>query len=206
VNSTHRLTHQLGRLCGDGARAHVRHVSGPRWFALALVAAVTVARPQPAPAEPTEHEVMAALIFNITRFVEWPATMFDSPAAPLVIAIIGQDEVSDALEPMLRSKNVNGHPLEVRRVRTAEDARKYHMLYLARSEKKRVGAILNALHGTNTLTVSAIEFFAERGGHINLAIVDQRVHVIVNLTSAEDSHLKISAKLLSLAQIVGGIP
>jgi hypothetical protein len=69
-----------------------------------------------------------------------------------------------------------------------------------------VDAILKALRRSSTLTVSDLEHFAERGGHINLLLVDQRVHVIVNLTSAEDCRLKISAKLLTLARIVGTTP
>ena len=146
------------------------------------------------------------MIFNITRFVEWPATSFGSPTAPLVVAIMGQDDVSDALESMLKRKLVNGHPLEVRRVRTVDDARKCHVLYVAGSERRRSDEILKALHGASTLTVADFEHFAEHGGHINLVLADQRVRVFVNPTSAEDSHLIISAKLLSVAQIVGSIP
>lgn len=171
-----------------------------------LVVALALVRPPPALSEPTEQEVKAALIFNITRFVEWPAGAFSSPGAPLVVAIMGNDEVSLVLEPALMQKSVNGHPVEVRHVRTADEARKCHVLYVAHSEKKHADAILSALHGTSTLTVAAIEHFAERGGHINLVLEDQRVHVFVNATSAEDSRLKISAKLLSLAHIVGAIP
>ena len=206
VNPARRVTHGRCRDRGaDAPRARQRLVPGSRWLSLALVAALAVVRPHPALAAPTEQEVKAALIFNFTRFVEWPATAFGSPDASLVVATVGQDEVSRVLEPMLLHKYVNGHPLEVRRVRTMDEARKCHVLYVASSEKKRVDAILKALRGTSTLTVAEIEHFAERGGHINLVLEDQRVHVIVNLASAEDCHLKISAKLLSLAQIVGSI-
>lgn len=149
---------------------------------------------------------MAALIFNITRFVEWPEAAFRTPSAPLVVAIMGQDDVSDALGALLLRKTVNGHPFEVRRVHTTDDARKCQVLYLASSEKRRADAILDALRGASTLTVASFEHFAERGGHVNLLLVDQRVRVFVNPTSAEDSHLKISAKLLAVAQIVTGSP
>lgn len=190
----------------SGARVVPAHRS--RWLSLALVAALAVvfaiARPQPVLAEPTEQEVKAALIFNITRFVEWPATGFDSPGAPLVIAIMGRDGVSDVLVPMLLGKSVNGRDVDVRHVRTIEEARKCHVLYVAGSEKRRAAATLKAMGNASTLTVSDIDHFAERGGHINLVLEDQRVHVIVNLTSVTGCHLKISAKLLSLAEIVGG--
>ena len=56
---------------------------------------------------PTEQEVKAALIFNITRFVVWPAEAFGSASAPLVVAILGQDDVGDVLEKMLQRKSVD---------------------------------------------------------------------------------------------------
>lgn len=190
----------------DRSVARIGSGHGPWWIALALLAALAMSRPASALAEPTEQEVKAALIFNITRFVEWPATSFASPDAPLVVAIIGQDEVSDVLEPMLKGKNVDGHPIEVRQLRGVEDVRMGNVLYVANSEKRRLATILKTLGDASTLTVADFEHFADRGGHVNLLFVDQRVHVIVNLTSAEDCHLKLSAKLLSLAQIVGGTP
>jgi hypothetical protein len=170
---------------------------------LALVAAFAMARPQPAFAEPTEHEVKAALIFNLTRFVQWPAGTFISPTAPLVLAILGQDEVTDALAPMLLRKHVDGHPIEARRVRTADEARGCQMLFVAGSEKRSADAILKTLRGASLLTVADIEDFAARGGHINLVVQDQRVQVFVNPASAREARLTISAKLQSLATIVG---
>ena len=107
---------------------------------------------------------------------------------------------------MLRLKNVSGHSFQVRHVRTVNEVGKCQVLYVASSEKRRVNAILKALRGTSTLTVADIDHFAESGGHVNLLLEDQRVRVFVNPTSAEGSHLIISAKLLSLAQIVGAIP
>lgn len=148
----------------------------------------------------------AALIFNITRFVEWPAGVFSSLNAPLVVAIMGRDNVSDVLDRMLPRKVVDGHPLEVRRVQTVEEARKCQVLYVASSEKRHAEKILEDIRGSSTLTIADIEGFAEHGGHINLVLEDQRVRVFVNPTSAEASHLAISAKLLSLAQVVGATP
>jgi len=175
----------------------------PRFSALVLLA---LACPCRAHAEPTEQEVKAALIFNITRFVEWPVGTFRSPDAPLVVALLGQDEVSAVLEQMLLHKTVDGHPVEVRRVSVAGDAASCQVVYVATSEERRIGAILKALHGTPTLTVAEINPFAELGGHVELALEDRRIRVLVNPVSARASHLKISAKLLSLARIVDEAP
>lgn len=175
-----------------------------RTCSVLVAVALLATGPMLALAEPTEQEVKAALIFNVARCVEWPATAFSSPSAPLVVAIIGQDAVSDALQQMLQQKFIGGHPLEVRLVHTADEARKCHVLYVASSEKGGADKLLQTLHGASTLTVSDINKFAERGGHINLVLKDRHVRVLVNPTNVESSHLKVSSKLLSLAQIVGG--
>ena len=207
LNSSRQMDQPNHEYGSDGTGPRVRPVRGPRWVAWALALVVVVAaRPLPAFAEPTEHEVKAALIFNITRFVEWPAAAFGSPSAPLVVTIMGDDDVSDVLERVLLDKRVNGHPLEVRHVHKLEEVPKCHVLYVAGSEKRRAAAILKELRGTNTLTVADFEHFAERGGHVNLVVDDQRVRVFVNPMSAVESHLTISAKLLSLAQIVDTTP
>lgn len=175
-------------------------------FLAALVAAFGALGHHTAVAQPTEHEVKAAMIFNITRFVEWPESAFFATGSPLVVAIVGRDGVGDALEPMLRGKLVNSHPFEVRRLRAADEIPRCHVLYLAGSEKRRIRTILETLGDSSTLTVADIEDFAKRGGHINLVVDDQRVRVLVNPSRAEASHLKISAKLMSLARVVGPTP
>lgn len=159
-------------------------------------------QPSPVQAQPTEEAVKAALIFNLTKFVEWPPTAFSSPHAPLVVAILGKDAVGDLLVPVLLNKIVNGHPIRVKLARTPEEARSSQVVYVARSEQKRVAEIIEALRGASTLSVADLEHFAALGGHVNLVLQDQRVHILVNPTSAEASKLKISARLLSVAQIV----
>jgi hypothetical protein len=173
---------------------------------IALVATLSMATTVPAIADPTEQEVKAAMIINILRFVEWPEAAFSAPHAPIVVAIMGKDQVSESLDPMLRGKNVDGHPLEVRRLKATEDARVCQVLYIASSERRHTPSILEALGKSSTLTVSDFEDFVDEGGHIDLQLMDQRVHVIVNLRNVQDAHLKLSARLLSLAQIVGEAP
>ena len=52
------------------------------------------------------------------------------------------------------------------------------------------------------LTVGDTEGFAEMGGVINFTLVDNHVHFQINLDAAKVQRLKISSRLLRLAQIV----
>ena len=203
VSPARRLHSPGGERGSHESGARLRPVRGKRWLVVALVAALAVALPEPVLAEPSEQEVKAALIFNITRFVEWPTAAFSSPNAPMVVAIMGKDEVSAVLGTMLVGRSVDGHPLEVRYLKTGDEVRKCHVLYIASSEKRKTDEILKDVRGASTLTVADIDRFAERGGHVNLVLEDRRVQLFVNPTSARDCGLTISARMLSLVQIVG---
>ena len=76
------------------------------------------------------------------------------------------------------------------------------MLFISRSEKERIPALLNQLKGSSVLTVSEINGFAERGGMINLTVANKSVKVEINQGAVEQAELQISAKLLKLARLV----
>jgi hypothetical protein len=168
--------------------------------------ALGVACHDPALANPTAPEVEAALIFNLTKFVDWPATAFASPGAPFVVAVIGQDDVSDVLVLTLSRKSVDGRPLLVRRVRGSDAVGPCQMLYVAASERRHADAIIAAFRGSGTLTVSGIERFAERGGDVALVLANERVQIVVNLARTQESHLSVSSRLLAVARVVGSTP
>jgi len=41
----------------------------------------------PAADERLEYQVKAAFLLNFTKFIEWPASAFDTPDSPIVICI-----------------------------------------------------------------------------------------------------------------------
>jgi hypothetical protein len=189
--------------------AELRRVEHRAWR-IALVASVlavcalgSIWSARPAVAEPTEFEVKAALVYNFAKFVDWPAAAFASPSAPLVVGIVGDDDVAEALEATLRNKILDGHPVQVRRVKGSDEARVCQLLYVATSERKHAGDLLQGLRGANVLTVSDIADFARHGGQINFVLENQRVRFVINPANADSAGLHISAKLLALARTVG---
>jgi hypothetical protein len=76
------------------------------------------------------------------------------------------------------------------------------MVFIPVTEKDEAGKILRSLTGSSTLTVGETEGFAATGGVINLTVEKSEVHFEVNRLAADRAHLKISAKLLSLARII----
>jgi hypothetical protein len=97
---------------------------------------------------------------------------------------------------------VHDRPLIVKRPRAAEDLRSCHLLFISRSEKERLPAVLSQLKGSPVLTVSETDGFAEQGGMVNLALVNKTVKIEINQAAAAQAGLQISAKLLKLARLV----
>jgi hypothetical protein len=75
-------------------------------------------------------------------------------------------------------------------------------LFIAASETPHLRAILLGLKGSSVLTVGDAPGFAILGGVINFVLDDGRVRFEINLKAAEQAHLKISARLLTVAKVV----
>jgi hypothetical protein len=151
---------------------------------------------------PTENQVQAVFLFNFSRFVEWPAQAFATPTDPFVIGIVGTDPFGTRLDEAVRNEHIDGHPLTVRRFRTAADVENCQILFIDRSEIARLGQILTALDHHSTLTVSQADGAAQRGVMIQFANENSRIKLRINVDSARAAGLTISSKLLRPADIV----
>lgn len=157
------------------------------------------------PARAGVNQTKANMLWNLAKFVEWPGLPSDSNA-PLVITILGEDELAASLAVVLSSKLVNGRPVFVRFARRPQDAKGSQILYVASTEVPRMGAALAAVDSLPVLTVSDVPDFAKHGGMVGFMAVGGKVHFEVNRAHAEKTGLKLSAKLLALARLINDSP
>lgn len=150
-----------------------------------------------------EYEVKAAFLLHFSRFVEWPASAFAAPDAPLYICVLGDDPFGPSLEDIVRDERVDGHPLAVERYRVGGDVDRCHILFVGRSAGPQQRRILDQVQGKSILTVSDEEEFTRRGGVIGFVTVNGKVRLQVNRSSAQRADLRISSRLLRLADEVG---
>ncbi len=150
----------------------------------------------------TEYQVKAAFLFNFARFVEWPTDAFPSADSALQICVLGQDPFGRDFEQVIVDKIVNGHRIEIAHPDGVPQARACQILFIAASETPHLRAILLGLKGSSVLTVGDAPGFAILGGVINFVLDDGRVRFEINLKAAEQAHLKISARLLTVAKVV----
>jgi len=149
----------------------------------------------------SENDVKAAYIFNFAKFVEWPEKAFASKSAPIVLCVLGDDSLGDAIQN-LETKKIKGRSLSVVRTRSKEQIRSCHILYISESEKKEISDILSKMDGRPCLTVSSVNEFAAQGGMIGFVRKGNKVRFEVNPDAVRRAELAVSSRLLNLAIIV----
>ena len=149
-----------------------------------------------------EYRVKAAFLYNFAKFVEWPPSAFRSPADPLVIGVLGKNPFGDALAAAVAGKSLEGRPFQVRELADAQQVSGCQIIFISSSERKRLKLLFDAIGNSGVLTVGETDNFAAEGGIVNFKIESGRVRLQINLVAARKQHLRISPKVLSLAEIV----
>lgn len=150
-------------------------------------------------AELSEDDLKALYLYNFTQFVTWPQTP-EKPPNPLVIGIVGNDGLRLRLEELVKRANPDRQSVEVRAVNAVEEARNCHILFIARSETRRLGGLLDGIEGQPILTVGDDDSFALRGCIIGFYMERDTVHIAVNERAAAKSGVTLSSKLLRIAR------
>ena len=145
-----------------------------------------------------EYQVKAAFLFNFTKFVQWPAAAYPSANAPFTICILGDDPFGRALDDIVQGESVNGHKIDVERIR-ADAQTNCQVEYVARNSS--IPPIASAA-GSGVLTVGEGDEFVRQGGIVGFILDDRRVRFEINLKAAMNAGLKLSSKLLAVARSV----
>lgn len=179
---------------------------GIRALLLLLALAVSACAAPLASAETTpsrEYQVKAVFLFNFLQFVDWPPASFPDDTAPLRIGVLGDDPFGPALEEAVRGESIRNRTLVIRRAHRVEDLADCQLLFICKSEQRKIDAILGRLATRPVLTVSEAAGFARQGGIIAFYQDGKKVRFEINPSVAQKSGLKLSSQLLGLGRIVG---
>lgn len=163
---------------------------------------LAINRPALSGSEPVaeEYHVKGAFLLNFAKFVAWPANAFKSPDDPIVICILGQNPFGSPLERAAQEASAGKRSVQVRSIQTVQQLGSCQIVFASSAERKRVRGLLDALQGGAVLSVGESEGFLSNGGMIALKVDGEKVRIEINQQAAERAGLRISAKLLSLAQ------
>jgi hypothetical protein len=147
----------------------------------------------------TEPALKAAFIYNFAKFTEWP---FDAlPAAsPLVMCVVGDAAVGDALERSVEGRVLSNHVMSVSSGPVGGSQRVCHVLYVSGMTLDRAAQLIAGVRNVPVLTISDIEGFTELGGMVRFFFEQGRLRFGIHLESAKRARLQVSSRLLALAR------
>jgi YfiR/HmsC-like len=147
-----------------------------------------------------EYQLKAVFLFNFAKFVEWPPQAFTDARDPFTICVWGDNPFGSSLDDAVRGKTVANRPIAVRLISSPQQARVCQILFVSASERKRMHDLLETLRSCCVLTVGDTDDFTTNGGIVQLNVKDARVRIEIDAEAAGRANLRISSKLLSLAE------
>ncbi len=151
----------------------------------------------------SEAEVKSGFVYNFAKFVDWPAGVFHNETTPFAIGVIGDDVMYQALEKVMNGRQIKGRETVVLKVENLKEVPKVEILLVGVEQKGNSRAIISQLKTKPILLIgNDIEEFCQLGGMINFSSRVSKYGFEINQAGVERSNLIISAKLLSLAQLV----
>lgn len=165
-------------------------------------AARPAAQPDASRAHVLERSVKAAFLYKFLGYTEFPANAFADAAAPVVIGVIGADDVAAELARVVSGRSAIGRPVTVRVVDEGEAPGQVHLLFVGGTDSARVREALRGARGSPMLLVTETEHGLLYGSVINFRIVDERVRFDVSLEAADRNSVKLSSRLLTVANNV----
>jgi hypothetical protein len=148
----------------------------------------------------TEPALKAAFIYNFAKFTEWPTDVVRA-SDPLVMCVLGDDAVADALARAIKGRVLGGHSIIVLHESPDGRQRICHVLYLSGMTAGQTGKLVGSMHDVPVLTISDVEGFTELGGIVQFYFENGQLRFIVHLNSAKRARLLISSRLLALATL-----
>jgi len=177
-----------------------RRVGPARRWLIGLATGLLAAALPAAAAEALEASVKAAYIYKFLAYVDWPPASFANAEAPQVIGVMAADAVEADLEQLVTGRHVNGRPLVVRKIVAGDSLEGVHVLYLGRNA--RAPAVMPLVAGKPTLVITDAPTGLAEGGALNFVMVDGRVRFEAAPAAAERSGLRLSSRLLAVAERV----
>ncbi|HEX2163686.1 MAG TPA: YfiR family protein, partial [Thermoanaerobaculia bacterium] len=156
----------------------------------------------PAAGQPVgEYEVKAAFLFNFTKFVEWPAEAFAGRDAPFRICVVGRDPFDGALGAIVAGERAAGRRLVAEHHARPEAAGGCQIVFFAGGDEADLLDRLPAAGARHRLVVGESAALLRAGGHFRFRLAGERVRLSVNLRALEAGRLRVSSRLLRLAEV-----
>lgn len=145
------------------------------------------------------HEVYSMMVFNFTKYVQWPD---HTASGEFVIGVVGNANMYNTLNEWYGGKPRGSKTYVIKKFNSAAEVTDCHVVYIDKSKSGEFDAINNKLKGKGTLVVTDKSGLGEKGSGINFKTVDNKLKFELNQKAVESANLKVSGSLTSMAILI----
>jgi hypothetical protein len=163
-----------------------------------LIAAVIVSGSAAAQDRPI-HEVYSMMVFNFTKYVQWPD---HTASGEFVIGVVGNSDVYATLNTWYGGKPRGSKTYVIKKFSSSDEITDCHVVFIDKSKSGEFEAINNKVKGKGTLVITDKNGLGEKGSGINFKTIDNKLKFELNQKALEASNLKVSGALSSMAILI----
>src|SRR5690348_6323890 len=126
----------------------------------ALIAAVLIVSSSAFAQERPLHEVYSMMVFNFTRYVQWPD---QATSGEFVIGVIGNGDVYNTLNGWYGGKPRGSKTYVIKKFNNASEVTDCHVLYIDKSKSGEFEAANTKVKGKGTLVITDKNGLGEKG-------------------------------------------
>lgn len=177
-------------------------------FTLAIAFAVSLllggSPPASAADSAADVTVKAAFLYKFLAYIDWPDDQ--SSREPYIIGVLGADIILTELTEMVRGHSVNGRSVKVMKVASRTTLPKMHLLFVANSAEQHLARLLAEAPQRQLVVITETPQGFARGSVLSFTLNDGRVRFVASLPAAERVGVRLSSRLLAVAQAVRETP
>ena len=151
----------------------------------------------PVHAQDQSTKVKAVFLFKFFDYVTWPKNKDPKYTNKGVICTYGPHNFDNTLE-YISAKRSSDIQYQIRKISSPKQAKECHIVYVSPSRF----ADVKGLVGSNILITSGSKGFLEKGGIIEMLDEKNKVKLRIHLGNARKNDIKISSKLLKIAEVL----
>lgn len=167
-------------------------------FKVLLIAAVIVSGSAVAQERPI-HEVYSMMVFNFTKYVQWPD---HTATGEFVIGVIGNSDVYATLNTWYGGKPRGTKTYVIKKFSSAAEVTDCHVVFIDKSKSGEFEPVNTKVKGKGTLVITDKNGLGEKGSGINFKTIDNKLKFELNQKALEASNLKVSGALSSMAILI----
>jgi len=145
------------------------------------------------------HEVYSMMVFNFTKYVQWPD---HASSGEFIIGVVGNTEIYNTLNGWYGGKPRGSKTYIIKKFNSVAEITDCHVLYIDKNKSNDFESASNKVKGKGTLVITDKSGLGEKGSSINFKTVDNKLKFELNQKAIEASNLKVSGALSSMAILI----